>query len=75
MSLLEQDTIRKERVDKNVTELDVGDNSREYKVEAIRDGAVYTRESESGHLPDFYYLVFGKRYPEEENTWEPALVI
>ena len=36
VSLLEQDTIKKGRVDKNVTELDAGDNdSGEYKVEAI----------------------------------------
>ena len=34
MSLLEQDTTRKERVDKQVTELEIG-NSEEYKVEAI----------------------------------------
>ena len=37
---------------------DVGDDeSREYEVEAIRDSAVYARESESGHLPGLYYLV------------------
>ena len=50
-------------------EFDAGNNkSREYKVEAIWDSAVYARESESGHLPGFYYLVSWKRYPEEENT-------
>ena len=36
MSLLEQDTTRKERVHKENTEkLDAGDDSREYEVEAI----------------------------------------
>ena len=57
-------------------EFDVGDDkSGEYKVEAIRDSAVYARESESGHLPGLYYLVSWKRYPEEENTWEPASAV
>ena len=37
--------------------LNAGDNSKEYKVETIRDSAVYARESESGHLLGFYYLV------------------
>ena len=69
MSLLEQDTTRKGRVDKNTTELDAGDDdSGKYKVKAIRDSAVYARESESGHLPGLYYLVSWKGYPEEENT-------
>ena len=41
MSLLEQDIIRKERVDENnATELDAGKNSGEYEVEAIWDNAV-----------------------------------
>ena len=58
MSLLEQDTIRKERVhEKNVEELDADDDSGEYEVEAIWDNAVYARESESGHLLGLYYLV------------------
>ena len=56
MSLLEQDITRKKRVDKE-TELDAGDNSEEYEVEAIWDSAVYTRESKSGHLSGIYYLV------------------
>ena len=74
VSLLEQDTIRKGRVDENVRlmDFDAGDNeSGEYKVEAIRDSAVYARESELGHLPGLYYLISWKDYPEEENTWEP----
>ena len=62
MSLLEQDTTRKQRVNENVTELaelDVGDNENsEYEVEAICDSAVYMRVSESGHLLELYYLVF-----------------
>ena len=44
VSLLEQDITRKKRVEK-VPELDAGDDSKEYEVEAIRDSAVYVNES------------------------------
>ena len=59
----------------NAEELDAGDDSGEYEVEAIWDRTVYARESETGHLPGLYYLVLWKGYPEEENTWEPASVV
>lgn len=49
--------------------------SKEYEVEAICDSTVYARESKSSHLPGLYYLVSCKGYPEEENTWEPALAV
>ena len=49
-------------------EFDTGDNSKEYKMEAIWDSMVYTKESKSGYLSGLYYLVLWKRYPEEENT-------
>ena len=49
MSLLKQDTTRKERVDKRVKELELeADNRKKYKVEAIWDSAVYANKSESG---------------------------
>ena len=66
MSLLEQDTTKKRRVnDKNAVELNAGNNkSREYEVEAIWNSAIYQRESESSHLSGFYYLVSCKQYPE-----------
>ena len=67
LSPLEQDTTRKGRVD-NEIELDAGDNSGEYKVEAIWESTVYARESESDHLPGLYYLVSWKGYPKKENT-------
>ena len=76
VSLLEQDTTRKGRVDENdATELDAGNNSGEYKKEAIWDSAVYAKKLKLGHLPGLYYLVSWKRYPKEENTWEPALAV
>ena len=77
VSLLKQDTTKKGWVDQEVRQIkfDAGDNGEEYKVEVIRDSAVYARESESGYLPGFYYQVSWKRYLEEENTWEPVLVV
>lgn len=49
MSLLEQNTTRKGRVDKNTTKVEykAGKNkNKEYKVEGIWDSAVYARESD-----------------------------
>ena len=58
ISLLGQDTTKKEWVDERVTELEFeAANSKEYKVEAIWDSAVYASELELGQLPDLYYLV------------------
>ena len=77
MSLLEQDTTRKERVDKNaMTQLEFEvDNNQEYKVEEIWDSTVYAIELEAGYLPGLYYLVDWKSYAEEESTWEPASAV
>ena len=46
--------------DANATKLDAN-NSGEYEVEAIWDSAIYARDSESGHLSGFYYLVSWQR--------------
>lgn len=55
-------------------EIEARNYGREYRVKGIWDSAIYAREFE-GHLLDFYYLVFWKSYSEEENTWEPTLVV
>ena len=72
MSLLEQDTTRKGRMNelfpKPELEFDAGDN-KEYKIEAIIDSAVYAKEAE-GYLPGLYDLVSWKSYPEKKSTWE-----
>ena len=75
MLMLEQDTIKKMRVDKKVTELEfkVG-NSKEYKVEAIWDSTVYANKAK-GYLPKLYYLVAWKRYFEEKNTWKSTFSV
>ena len=73
VSLLDHNTTRKGR-EFSVPEFEPG-HDKEYEVEAIRDSAVYARESESGHLSGLYYLVFWKGYLEEENTWEPASAV
>ena len=60
MSLLEQKTTKKEWLNKEVRqiEFDTGINeSGKYKIEAIRDNAVYMGELKSGYLPDVHYLV------------------
>ena len=55
-------------MDKRVKELELeAGNSKEYKVEAVRDSVVYASKSESGQLPDLYYLVAWKEYPSKEN--------
>ena len=52
---------------------DAGDN-KEYKVEAIIDSAVYTKEAEA-YLPGLHYLVSWENYIEEESTWELSSVV
>ena len=57
-------------------EFDASDNdSGEYKMEAIWESAIYTKESESDHLLGLYYLVASNRYPEEKNIWEPTSAV
>ena len=48
VSWLDLNNIRKARVEKKVTELEFeAGNSKEYKVEAIWDGAIYANEGKS----------------------------
>ena len=78
MSLLEQDITRKGQVDEKTAEqleFKTGSDKKEYKVEGIRDSAVYDRESEVGHLLGLYYLVSWKGYPKDESTWKPASAV
>lgn len=55
-------------------ECNKNENGKEYKFKKICDNIVYTKESKS-YLPGLYYLVFGKGYFKEKNTWEPILVV
>ena len=73
VSLLEQNTTKKGQVNDMQLEFEA-DNDKEYEVNGIRDSAVYAGES-AKQLPGLYYLFLWKDYPEEENTWEPALAI
>ena len=58
---------RKRQVDENIIKLDADDNeSNEYKMEAIQNSTVYTKESVS-QLSRLYYLVFWKSYLKEKN--------
>lgn len=76
MSLPEQKTTRKGRVDKTTSRLEFENsgNSKEYVVEAICNSTIYVMESES-YLSNLYYLVFWKGYPDEKNIEEPVLSI
>ena len=57
MSLLEQDSTRKKRMDKKVGELKFeAGNSKEYKVKAFWDSTVYANKAES-YLLVLYYVV------------------
>ena len=78
VSLLEQDTTKKGRVDEKTAEqleFEAGGDNKEYEVEGIHDSAVYARESETGHLQGLYYLVSWKGYLKDESTWEPASAV
>ncbi len=59
MSLLEQDTTSRGRVDKALLEpekeFEAGDN-KDYKVKAIIDSAVYGQQA-NDQMPGLYYLV------------------
>ena len=60
MSLLEQNIIRKRRVNKKTAEqpeFETGKDNKEYKIESICDNTIYARESKVGYLPGLYYLV------------------
>ena len=56
-------------------EFEAGSNNEEYEVEGICDSAVYTRESEAGHLPSLYCLISWKGYSEDESTWKPISAV
>ena len=57
MSLLDQNSTRKERVDKKVTKFDFeAGNSKEYKMKVIQDSTIYANKTKN-HLPGLYYLV------------------
>ena len=78
ISLLEQNTTWKGRVDEKIVEhleLEAGGDNKKYEVESICDNAVYTKESEAGLLTGFYYLVSWKSYLEDKNTWESTSTV
>ena len=70
MSIIEQDTTSKGQINElfsePLPEFDVG-NNKKYKVEAIKNSAVYAQEVER-HLSGLYYLISWKGYSEEKNT-------
>ncbi len=80
VSLLEQDITRKGQVDNKTLlelekelEFEAGGN-KEYEVKPIIDSAVYGQQA-NDQMPNLYYLILWKGYPEEENTWEPSSAV
>ncbi len=80
VSLLEQDTTRKGRVDKKTLpkpekELEFeAKGNKEYEVKIIINNAVYSQQA-NDQIPGLYYLVLWNGYPEEKSTWEPSLTV
>lgn len=68
MSLLEQNSIKKEQVDQKTSQLkfDKGrNNDREYKFKGTREHGFYANELDN-HLPGLYYLALKKNYPKKK---------
>ena len=71
ISLLDQNTTKKRRIDKKTgkqLEFEASSNNKEYEVEDIHDSAVYTKESKAGHLPSLYYFLSWKNYSKDKST-------
>lgn len=74
MSLLEQDITKKGQVNKfSELELAVVEDKK-YKIEGIRDNAVYN-EAVEGKVPGLYYLIPWKSYSKKMTTWETASIV
>lgn len=43
-------------------------NNEEYEIDDIWNSVVYARELATRQLPELYYLILWKGYPEEKNT-------
>lgn len=57
MSLLEQNTTKKEQINKKVLEFNLDNgNSEKYKIEAIQNSAIFANKTEN-YLSDLYNLV------------------
>lgn len=70
MLLLEQDSTRKEQVNK-LSESEPKLNERhdkKYKIEAIKNSAVYDNKVAGDQLPKLYYLIFWKDHLKAKDT-------
>lgn len=62
MSLLEQNTTKKEQVDKTTSPMKLDKSKRkEYKVETIYNSKVYTKELDKNHLLSLSYFISSKK--------------
>lgn len=77
MSLLKQNIIRKRQVNELLElklELDNTREDKEYKVDTIKNNAVYAKVI-GGQLPELYYQVIWKIYSKDESIWKLASTI
>lgn len=77
ISLLNKNNKKKERVNKVLDiepELNTGKNKK-YKIEAIKNNAIYANVVIESQLPELYYCISWKKYREDENTWEPTSIL
>lgn len=74
MLLLEQNTIKKEQVHEFLKLKLNARKDRKYKIEAIRDSAIYNKVVEC-QLPELYHLVFSKYYLDDKSTWDPVFAV
>ncbi len=55
-------------------EFKAGDD-KEYEIKDIINSAMYDKEVTNKQMPDFYYLVLWKSYPESQNIYEPSTAV
>lgn len=67
VSLLEQKTIKKSQIYKNMIELNVCCKSQKYKIEIIKDSFIYANKLNSSQLLDVNSWAVRKKYSKEEN--------
>ncbi len=78
--MLEQDTIRKRRVNQNdhillelKKEFETRDN-KEYKIKVIIDNVMYENEI-NDQILNLYYFVLWIDYPKEKSIWEYLAIV
>ena len=51
------------------------EGDKKYEIKAIINSTIYGQQANSNQMPGLYYLVLGKGYLEEKNTWKLLLAV